>query len=38
MKRDFEFEGSGFGYLWLCIWTAVSFALTEQASAFSFSG
>lgn len=20
MKRDFEFDGSGFGYLWLCIW------------------
>ena len=18
MKRDFEFDGSGFGYLWLC--------------------
>lgn len=23
MKRDFEFDGSGFGYLWLCIWTTV---------------
>lgn len=19
MKRDFEFDGSGFGYLWLCM-------------------
>ena len=28
MKRDFEFEGSGFGYLWLCIWTTVLSVIT----------
>lgn len=28
MKRDFEFDGSGFGYLWLCIWTTVLTVIT----------
>ena len=28
MKRDFEFDGSGFGYLWLCIWTTVLIVIT----------
>lgn len=35
MKRDFEFDGSGFGYLWLCIWTTV---LTVIPAVCSFRG
>lgn len=28
MKKDFVFEGSGFGYLWLLIWTTILTVIT----------
>ena len=28
MKKDFVFEGSGFGYLWLLIWTTILSIIT----------